>query len=123
MWKTQYFLVFGKEEGKHKSRKTQATTQKKIINVRDLADAYLANARSRDGTISRRRDRVVDRDLNPARSREREIAVVGLVAENGFGMEDKDQQQHTFLVICFLGFGIFFFFWVWFGLNKSWKDL
>ena len=28
----KYFLVFGKEEGKHKSRKTQATTQKKIIN-------------------------------------------------------------------------------------------
>ena len=27
----KYFLVFGKEEGKHKSR-TQATTQKKIIN-------------------------------------------------------------------------------------------
>ena len=25
----KYFLVFGKEEGKHKSRKTQATTQKK----------------------------------------------------------------------------------------------
>ena len=28
----KYFLVFGKEERKHKSRKTQATTQKKIIN-------------------------------------------------------------------------------------------
>ena len=28
----KYFLVFGKEEGKYKSRKTQATTQKKIIN-------------------------------------------------------------------------------------------
>ena len=28
----KYFLVFGKEEGKHTSRKTQATTQKKIIN-------------------------------------------------------------------------------------------
>ena len=29
----KYFLVFGKEEGKHKPRKTQATTQKN----RDLA--------------------------------------------------------------------------------------
>ena len=28
----KYFLVFGKEEGKHKSKQAQATTQKKIIN-------------------------------------------------------------------------------------------
>ena len=28
----KYFLVFGKEEGKYKSRKTKATTQKKLIN-------------------------------------------------------------------------------------------
>jgi len=42
-------------------------------------------------------------------------------------MEDKDQQENIFLVVCFLGFGrIFFGVWfglVWFGLNKSWRDL
>ena len=78
----KYFLVFGKEEGKHKSRKTQATTQKKIINDRDprsrscRRDLTKARSRSRERiVISRRQDRdqrrdlANDRDLAKARSR------------------------------------------------------
>ena len=60
------FLVFGKEEGKHKSRKTQATTQ---IQSDDKSNPT-ARSRSRllreiaiDGAISRRRDR--DLPLSP----------------------------------------------------------
>ena len=91
----KYFLVFGKEEGKHKSRKTQATTQEKIINddtehcptTIDGAIAIspslqdcdrrrdLAKARSRSS-----RDRAVDRDLDPVRSHEGEIAIDGKIA-------------------------------------------
>ena len=77
----KYFLVFGKEEGKHKSRKTQATTQKKIIND-DRRSRSTARSRSRllceiaiDGAILRSVDRdlessslAVDRDLATARS-------------------------------------------------------
>ena len=32
----KYFLVFGKEEGKHKSKKHKPQPRKKIINDRDL---------------------------------------------------------------------------------------
>ena len=61
----KYFLVFGKEEGKHKSRKTQATTQKKTSTT--IGD--------RDRRSDRDRDRRRDRDLDPARSRDGEIAI------------------------------------------------
>ena len=114
----KYFLVFGKEGGKHKPKKTSHNPEKsrsRRLNVAVDRDLATARSRVRDLAVDASRDRAVDRDLDPARSREREIAVVGLVAENGFGMEDKDQQQNIFLVICFLGFGIFFFLGlVWF---------
>ena len=62
----KYFLVFGKEEGKHKSRKTQATTQEKIIN--DDTEHRPTTAPSI--TISPSlRDRDRRRDLAKARSR------------------------------------------------------
>ena len=51
----KYFLVFGKEEGKHKSRKTQATTQKKTsttIGDRDLRSrSWIAISIRRDLAI------------------------------------------------------------------------
>ena len=68
----KYFLVFGKEEGKHKSRKTQATTPKKthqrrqgeIAPTPSIAIQDSDQRRDRDltffaidGAISRRRDR------------------------------------------------------------------
>ena len=64
----KYFLVFGKEEGKHKSRKTQATTQKKINNddKSSPTTAIVISPSSRD------RDRRRDCDL--ARSRSRSMA-------------------------------------------------
>ena len=69
----KYFLVFGKEEGKHKSIKTQATTQKKIIN----------DEKSSPTTAIRDCDRRRDRDLaffarsrSTARSCEGEIAIL-----------------------------------------------
>ena len=95
----KYFLVFGKEEGKHKSRKTQATTQKKTSTMigdrdRDLGSRLTARSRSRsriaiDGaiaisirrdlattSISRRRDRDQDRDaVDRNRRRDRDLAV------------------------------------------------
>ena len=78
----KYFLVFGKEEGKHKSRKTQATTQEKIINNDDGAIAI-----DDEITISDRRDHdlgssslAVDRDLDPSRSRDGEIAINGAIS-------------------------------------------
>ena len=51
----KYFLVFGKEEGKHKPKKN-------IINDRDLA-INGASSRSRDRYLATARDRAVDRDL------------------------------------------------------------
>ena len=76
----KYFLVFGKEEGKHKSRKIQATTQKKIINDRDPRSIAPARSRliaiqDRDlaGAISRRRDRDQRRDLAVDASRDRAV--------------------------------------------------
>ena len=74
----KYFLVFGKEEGKHKSRKTQATTQKKIIND-DKSSPTTVLSIAIDGAIAispSSRDRDQWRDLATARSRStlREIA-------------------------------------------------
>ena len=54
----KYFPMFGKEERKHKSRKTQATTQKKIIN--DDTEHRPTTAPS---IAIRDRDRRRDRDL------------------------------------------------------------
>ena len=62
----KYFLVFGKEEGKHKSRKTQATTQKKLN--------HSSNSSS---WISRRRDLAKVRSQSTARSCRHEIAIDG----------------------------------------------
>ena len=74
----KYFLVFGKEEGKHKSRKIQATTQEKIIN--DNTEHRLTTAPS---IAIRDCDRRRDRDLDPfarlrstaSRDRRLEIAI------------------------------------------------
>ena len=73
----KYFLVFGKEEGKHKFRKTQATTQIAPSDDRDPRSQSTARSRSRllreiviDGAISRS----VDGDLDLVWSRLREIA-------------------------------------------------
>ena len=113
----KYFLVFGKEEGKHKSRKTQATTQEKIINddtehrpttapliaislssrdrdFREFASSIAISircARSRSMVRSRSsRDRAVDRDLDLVQSREGEIAINGVVrSQTG----DRDQRR------------------------------
>ena len=80
----KYFLVFRKEEGKHKSKKTQVTTQEKIINddtehrpttaVLIAIDGTIAISRS---TTRSRSSRVhaVDRDLGSVRSREGEIVI------------------------------------------------
>ena len=59
----KYFLVFGKEEGKQKSRKTQATTQKKIIN--DDKSSLMTTPSIAISPSSR------DRDLVKCRSRSR----------------------------------------------------
>ena len=109
----KYFLVFGKEEGKHKSRKTQATTQKKIINDdksspttapsiaiflsrrrRDLPLSPSPAGSSslayiRDLAIDASRDRAVDCDLDPVRSHEGEIAINGTISR----WRDHDQRQ------------------------------
>ena len=59
----KYFLVFGKEEGKHKSRKTQATAQEKIIN-----DDTEQRPTTAPLIAIRDRNRRRDRDLAKARS-------------------------------------------------------
>ena len=73
----KYFLVFGKEEGKHKSRKTQAITQIAPSDDRAVNRDPRSRSRSRllreiaiDGAISRS----IDSDLNPVRSLEGKIA-------------------------------------------------
>ena len=73
-WK--YFLVFGKEEGKHKSRKHKPQPRKKSSTI------VISPTRSRDGAISRSRDRAVDCDLDPARSCEGEIAIDGAISRS-----------------------------------------
>ena len=95
----KYFLVFGKEEGKHKSRKTQATTQiqsgdKSSPTTAPSIAIFLSRRRRdlplspspagssslayiRDLAIDASRDRAVDRDLDPVRSHDGEIAING----------------------------------------------
>ena len=70
----------------------------------------LATARDRAGEIAidASRDRAVDRDLDPARCREGEIAPA---------------RCDFFLDLWLVFSGIWNFFWVWFDLNKSWRDL
>ena len=58
--------MFGKEEGKHKSIKTQATTQKKIINDDCAVDRY-----PRSRSTARSRSRLL-----------REIAIDGAISQN-----------------------------------------
>ena len=99
----KYFLVFGKEEGKHKSRKKHKPQPRKKIAIngergrfeiaidasrdravdRDLAKKARSRSRSRRRTGFVVVDRLcdlgssslaVDRDLDPARARRREIA-------------------------------------------------
>ena len=78
----KYFLVFGKEEGKHKSRKTQATTQKKIMRsrLREIAiNVAILHRRDRDQLrdLATARSRAVDRDLrsrSEVRARDRDLA-------------------------------------------------
>ena len=95
----KYFLVFGKEEGKHKSRKTQAITQEKIINddtehrpttVPSIAIQDRDQRRDReiaiDGEIA-----IFARSRRQSRSRSgREIAING-VARSRTG--DRDQRR------------------------------
>ena len=74
----KYFLMFGKEEGKHKSRKIQATTQKKTSTTmrdHDLRSRSTARSRFRSGAISRRRrSRLTARSRSTAQSCDGEIA-------------------------------------------------
>ena len=75
----KYFLVFGKEEGKHKSKKTQATTQKKIIND-DKSSPTTAPSiaiRDRDHDLA-----FFVRSRSMARSREVEIAIDGTISRS-----------------------------------------
>ena len=75
----KYFLVFGKEEGKHKSRKTQATTQiqsgdKSSSTARSRSRllreiAIFLSRRRRDLPLSRSRDRRFVRSRRRLRSR------------------------------------------------------
>ena len=51
----KYFLVFGKEEGKHKSRKTQAITQKKIINDEQPKPSKMHQIRQKKPKPSKRK--------------------------------------------------------------------
>ena len=91
----KYFLVFGKEEGKHKSRKTQAITQEKIINDDTehrptTAPSIAIQDRDReiaiDGEIA-----IFARSRRQSRSRSgREIAING-VARSRTG--DCDQRR------------------------------
>ena len=67
----KYFLVFGKEEGKHKSRKTQATTQKKIINDDKSSSTTAISDRDRDLAF-------FARSRSSARSHEALIAISDL---------------------------------------------
>ena len=72
----KYFLVFGKEEGKHKSRNTQATTQKKIINDDKSSPTTAPSIAIRD--CDQRRDRDLAffaRSRTTTRSCEGEIAI------------------------------------------------
>ena len=80
------FLVFGKEEGKHKSRKPKPQPRKKstmiAIRDRDLA-----------GAISRRRDRDQRRDLATARSRSTSRSRDGAIAISIRRDRDLDQSR------------------------------
>ena len=105
----KYFLVFGKEEGKHKSRKTQATTQKKIINDdksslmttpsiaispssrdRDLVKCrsrsriflFRLHTRSYNRRFARSRRRSRSRSFARSRSTLREIAIDGTISRS-----------------------------------------
>ena len=51
----KYFMVFGKEEGKHKSRQTQATTQKKIINDEQPKPSKMHQIRQKKPKPSKRK--------------------------------------------------------------------
>ena len=70
----KYFLVFGKEEGKHKFRKTQATTQEKIIHDDKFSPMTAPSIAIRDCDRDRRRDR--DRVINRERRRGRRTEFV-----------------------------------------------
>ena len=114
----KYFLVFGKEEGKHKFRKTQATTQiapsddrnprsrstdlhlgsrdlPRRIFLSDLS-AYIQHVAISDLplspliAISIRRDLAKARSRSTARSRRREIAINGTISRR----RDRDQWRY-----------------------------
>ena len=78
----KYFLVFGKEEGKHKSRKTQAITQKKIINddksSLTTASSIAISPSSRDHDRRLREIAIFARSRSTARSRKASIAILDL---------------------------------------------
>ena len=118
----KYFLVFGKEEGKHKSRKTQATTQEKIINDdiehhsttapsiaiwdrdqrRDRDLAFFARSRSS-------RDRAINRDL-------REIAING---DWNVCQRDHDRQGLEITTPCALSLSLSHFPEILWSENRS----
>ena len=64
----KYFLVFGKEERKHKSRKTQATTQKKIINDNKSSPTTAPSIaiRDRDRRFARLASLAISRSTTPS---------------------------------------------------------
>ena len=83
-----------KKKKNSKSQKTQAT---------NLEKNHISPARSCEGEIA----------INVAISRRREIAPAR--------SRRRDRIFFWICGLCFLGFEIFFFFWVWFGLNKNKK--
>ena len=95
----KYFLVFGKEGGKHKPRKHTSHNPEKLRSRRREIAINVAISRRRDLAfaisrstlreiapsiaISIRRDLAKARSRSTARSREASIAVVGLVRARG----------------------------------------
>ena len=94
--------MFGKEEGKHKSRKTQAITQIAPSDDRAVNRDPRSRSRSRllreiaiDGAISPSRDRTGSRSRSTARTREdrdlavdRDLAIAPLIA-----ILDRDRRR------------------------------
>ena len=117
----KYFLVFGKEEGKHISKKTQATTQKKIIND-DRRSRSMKRSRSCllreiaiDGAISRSVDceiaYVGERGRSCGRRRERKIATTA--REEDRDLRSRSTARSSDWICRRTGSGLWLvFFWI-----------
>ena len=72
----KYFLVFGKEEGKDKPRKTWTKPRKKIINDQrsiEFDDAVLRKLQSVDRAVDRDRRRDLTKVRSQSTSRDRDL--------------------------------------------------